>query len=113
MSGRFRIHTSLALVLLLIAAACSADSSGFGTEQSGIAEGVVIVVDGTLGHVASFTVRMSDGLDATFVPADGVLFDDTAPIDHLRDHLANGDRVRVEYETLADGTKSAVAVGDE
>ena len=64
-------------------------------------------------HVASFTVRMSDGLDATFVPADGVLFDDTAPIDHLRDHLANGDRVRVEYETLADGTKSAVAVGDE
>ncbi|MDH3606318.1 MAG: hypothetical protein OER12_04920 [Acidimicrobiia bacterium] len=81
-------------------------------EPTGSVEGVVIDVEGTLGAVSSFTVRLSDGTDAIFVPVDGLLFAGTAPIDHVRDHMVSGAPVSVGYTTLADGTLSALEVGD-
>jgi len=96
---------------MLVAAACSTGGDDV-IEQSGTVTGVVIAVDGTLGDVASFTVRMSDGTDATFEPVEGVLFDGTAPIDHVRDHLTSGSPVSIRYETLPDGSLSALEVGD-
>jgi len=81
-------------------------------EPTGTVEGVVIDVEGTLGVVSSFTVRLRDGTDAIFVPEDGLLFAGNAPIDHVRDHMVSGAPVRVDYTTLADGTLSAREVGD-
>lgn len=81
-------------------------------DVSGIVEGIVIAVEGTLGQVESFTLRLPTGSDVTFLPEEGVLFDGSAPIDHVRDHMTSGAPVRVEYTTLSDGTLSALQVGD-
>jgi len=80
--------------------------------HSGTAEGIVIAVDGTLAEISSFTLVLADGTNATFIPEAGMLFDGTAPLSHVRDHLASGDPVQVEYRTLEDGTRSALEVGD-
>ena len=96
----------LALGLLLLGGACST------SDEAETLSGVVIGVEGTIQSIESFTVRLTDGTDATFRPVAGLLFDHTAPLSHIRDHLATGDPVKVEYETLPDGILSAVAVGD-
>ncbi len=97
----------LALVVALASCGRGSDTDGATT-----VEGTVIAVDGTLAEVSSFTMRLSDGGNLTFVPAEGVLFHGSAPMNHLRDHLASGTTVRVGYIVLADGTLSAVLVED-
>jgi hypothetical protein len=96
--------------------ACTSDSGDVAlsdvTLRPGAVEGVVVAVDGTLAEIASFRLVLADGTEATFVPEQGVLFDGTAPLSHLRDHLASGDPIRVEYATLEDGTLLALEVGD-
>jgi len=90
----------------------SNETASSGLDGDGSVEGVVIAVDGTLAEVSSFTVRLPDGTDATFVPQPGILFDETAPIGHVRDHLVSGAPVLVEYVTLENGELLATAVGD-
>jgi len=75
------------------------------------ATGVVTAVEGNLSGVDSFTIRLEDGSDLTFVPADDALFDG-GPFSHIRDHLASGAPVTVEYVELADGTLQALSAGD-
>ncbi len=87
-------------------------SSSAPAPESGTVEGIIVAVDGTIADIASFTVRLPDGSNVSFVPEPGILFDGTAPIDHVRDHLASGAPVRVVYTTIDDGTLSAVEVGD-
>jgi len=96
------------LVGSLLATACSASSG----DEPIVVEGVVIAVDGDLTNVTSFTLRLPDGSDLVLMPAAGVLFHGSAPISHVRDHLASGAPVRVGYVELDDGTLSAVLVED-
>lgn len=105
-----RLVAMAALVLML--PACRGGSADLTREEDTVVEGTVIAVDGTLAAVASFTLRLPDGRDLVLVPAEGVLFDGSAPIGHLQDHLASGAPVRVGYVVLADGTLSAVLVED-
>lgn len=58
--------------------------------------GVVIAVEGNLEGVESFTLRLEDGTDIIFTPAEDAQFDH-GPMSHIRDHLANGQPVRVDY----------------
>lgn len=124
---RNSMAATVVIVLVMIVSACGsgsgdetpADSTapltpapGPALDASGVVEGTVIAVEGTLGDVDSFTVRLADGSDAIFVPEDGLRFAGSAPIDHVRDHMTSGAPVRVEYTTLSDGSLSATHVGD-
>jgi hypothetical protein len=104
-----RAGTAILIGLAIMLAGCGGES---GDDGPTVVEGTVIAVDGTLTDVTSFTVRLPDGHDLVFVPADGVLFDGSAPLSHLQDHVAGGEPVRVGYRELEDGTLSAVLVED-
>ncbi len=95
----------LLLGVVVLATACSGTASAEVT-------GVVTDVVGDLTSVDAFTLRLTDGTDRTFEPAPGVLFHDSAPIGHLRDHLRSGEPVTVRYRVLDDGTVIALEVGD-
>ncbi len=73
--------------------------------------GVVTAVDGNLEGVDSFTIRVTDGSDVTFVPDDDARFDN-GPFSHIRDHLASGFPVRVDYVVADDGSYLALGAGD-
>jgi hypothetical protein len=72
----------------------------------------VIEVEGGITDVSGFLLRLPDGSDLRLEPADGVLFHDSAPIGHIRDHLLSGESIEVEYEILDDGTAVAYSVTD-
>jgi len=74
--------------------------------------GVVIAVEGGLGGIDFFVVRLEDGSDLTLVPVEGLLFDGVGPLSHVRDHLVSGSPVRITYETSAAGSATATAIGD-
>ena len=94
-----------------VVAAALALGACSGTDDT-TATGVVVDVVGDLTTVESFTLRLPDGTDSTFVPAAGVLFHGTGNLSHLRDHLRSGEPVEVRYEELDDGTLSALQVDD-
>jgi hypothetical protein len=73
--------------------------------------GVVIVVDGNLTGINSFTIRLDDGTDRAFIPEPDALFD-TGPFSHIRDHLASGTPIRVDYLAFEDGSNVAIGAGD-
>ncbi len=98
-------RASWVLGVVVLATACS------GTAELEV-DGVVTDVVGGLTAVEAFTLRLPDGTDRTFEPAPGVLFHDSAPIGHLRDHLRSGEPVTVRYRVLDDGTFVALEVGD-
>ena len=98
-----RLRIGVATVLL----ALSGCSDGRQT-----VEGVVIEVEGGIAEVEGFLLRLPDGTDLRLQPADEVLFHDSAPIGHLRDHLRSGQPVAVEYEVLADGSAVAYSITD-
>jgi len=74
--------------------------------------GVVVSVDGTLADTDFFTIRLEDGTDLTLVPADGLLFDGVSPLSHVRDHLISGRAVQITYRTSAEGSATAIEIGD-
>jgi hypothetical protein len=76
------------------------------------ATGVVIAVDGNLTGVASFTIRLEDGSDLHLAPVDGLLFDGTSPISHVRDHLVSGAPVSVTYLPTGGPLFPCTAIGD-
>lgn len=94
----------LAVLMLVALASCG------GGRQS--VRGVVIEVEGGITDVSGFLLRLPDGSDLRLEPADGVLFHDSAPIGHIRDHLLSGESIEVEYEVLDDGTAVAYTVTD-
>ena len=74
--------------------------------------GVVIEVRGDLSSVEEFAILTTGGDRVTFTPADGVLFDDRAPLTHLRDHLRSGEAVVVEFDRQLDEPHTAVRIVD-
>lgn len=96
------------IVLATVGSACGTANDSAGAES---ASGVVVAVDGDLTVINSFSVLLSDGSTLLLVPADGLLFDGSSPLSHVRDHLVSGAPVRVEYHT-AGGALVATAVGD-
>ena len=98
---------SLALLLVLssLIAACG-DEPATGTT----ATGAVIDVEGDLSGVETFTVLTTEGDELTFVPDEGLLFDD-GPLSHLQSHMTSGAPVEVTYEER-DGALVAVHITD-
>lgn len=74
--------------------------------------GVVIDVVGDLAGIDNFTIRLEDGSDLVLRLVEGLLFDETAPIGHVRDHLISGNPVLATYEVNAEGAAVATAIGD-
>lgn len=99
-----RCRIALAAVVLIVTACSGADEA----EVTGVVTDVV----GDITAVEVFTLRLPDGTDRTFEPAPGILFHDSAPLGHLRDHLRSGEPVRVRYRVLDDGSLEALEVGD-
>ncbi|HVM31095.1 MAG TPA: hypothetical protein VM305_10065 [Candidatus Limnocylindrales bacterium] len=65
------------------------------TERIG---GVVVAVDGPdLARVDNFTLRTDDGRTLAFEVEVLALTDGGKPAPHLREHLASGEPVEVEY----------------
>lgn len=98
-------HRWLAALLVLTAIAC-----GGGGRST--ARGVVVEVEGGITEVSGFVLRLPDASDLRLRPAEGVLFHDSAPIGHIRDHLRSGEPIEVEYEILDDGSAVAYSVTD-
>lgn len=95
----------MAALLVLVAVSC-------GGSARLSARGVIIEVEGGITEVNGFLLRLPDGSDLRLRPAEGVLFHDSAPIGHIRDHLRSGEPVEVEYEVLDDGSAVAYSVSD-
>ncbi len=86
-------------------------STNSATDQILSVVGVVIGVDGNLSGINSFTIRLDDGTDRAFVPEPDALFDN-GPFSHIRDHLASGAPIHVDYLALEDGSNVAIGAGD-
>ena len=93
------------------AATTTTPSTDSATDQILSVVGVVIVVDGNLSGINSFTIRLDDGTDSAFVPEPDALFDN-GPFSHIRDHLASGAPIQVDYLALEDGSNVAIGAGD-
>jgi hypothetical protein len=78
---------------------------------AGIATGVVVAVDGDLTAINSFSVLLGDGTTLLFVPQEGLSFDRSGPLSHVRDHLVSGAPVDVEFDRVGEVLR-ATAVGD-
>ena len=91
-------HRILLLVLLVVACA----------QTSGTSRGIVLVVEGSLEEVTSFTVLI-EGEELTFVPVEEGDYD--FPLSHLRAHLRTGEPILVTWE-LDDGSRKALALAD-
>jgi len=75
--------------------------------------GVVIAVDGSLAGIDSFVLRLEDGTDLALTPTSGLLFDGTAPISHVQDHMVSGNPVVVTYlATDGAGPFECIEIGD-
>lgn len=72
--------------------------------------GTIVEVDGDLASVSSFTIRSTGSETLTFVPVEGLLFQN-GPLSHLTDHLRSGEQVDVTYEVEGE-TLVAVRVSD-
>ena len=99
---RTMIVVAVAL-LALAAAACGSD------ESDAPVEGVVTQVSGELGAVESFIVLDDSGDSHQFEPQPGLLFYG-GPLDHLRDHILTGQRVKITYERAAYGALVATLI---
>ena len=99
------LRRALTALLVVVSLACASGGDAR-------VEGVVIDLSGDVSTVDSFTLRLADGSDRVYEPAPGILFHDSAPLAHLRDHLVSGKPVEVRYRTLDDGTLIAVEVAD-
>ena len=101
-----RSSTRSVLILLLAVAVlttgCGADSA------SNEVVGVVSQVTGD-GTVTSFVIIDADGASHAFVPAPGLTCDGE-PIEHLRAHLLERDRISVRFETTGGGAPIAVEI---
>ena len=93
------------------AATTTTPSTDSATDQILSVVGVVIVVDGNLSGINSFTIRVDDGTDRAFIPEPDALFDN-GPFSHIRDHLASGTPIHVDYLALEDGSNVAIGAGD-
>jgi hypothetical protein len=97
------------LALCVLVGACSGASGGEQPEDSRHMEGVVIKVntDG-LGDISSFEVKNGPTVREFFI-------DDHAeysfPVDHLSEHLASGQPVRVDYVSSS-GELTATQIDD-
>lgn len=96
---------ALAGLLFLFVVAC-------GSSEYETVRGIVVEVEGGLTEIDGFLVRLDDGSQVRFEPAEGLMFDGNAPLGHIRDHLRSGESVEVQYEVLPDGRRIAHAVGD-
>ena len=96
--------TLMIVVLAVVAAAC-----GDAAEDDAPVEGVVTQVSGSLGNVESFVVMDEDGESHMFDPEPGLLFYG-APLDHLRDHIVTGQKVKITYERGAYGALTATLI---
>jgi hypothetical protein len=105
------LFVALSLGAAFLLAACSGGDSDNAAAEVLSVVGVVIAVDGSLSGIDSFTIRVDDGTDVTFVPEDGALFD-SGPFSHIRDHLTSGTPIRVDYVMLDDGSNLALSAGD-
>ena len=70
--------------------------------------GIVSQVTGD-GTVASFVIVDADGASRAFVPAPGLTCDGE-PLEHLRAHLLERDRISVRFDTTGDGAPIAVEI---
>lgn len=65
--------------------------------------GLVTAVDGPdVARVTSFSLRSADGASLTFHVEALSLVDGGKPAPHLREHMASGEPIEVEYRTLDD-----------
>ena len=96
------------IMLALVGSACGTANDSAGAEK---VTGVVVAVAGDLTVINSFSVLLADGSTVLLVPADGLLFDGSSPLSHVRDHLVSGAPVLVEYHTEGEALV-ATAVGD-
>jgi hypothetical protein len=105
MSRARRGVAALALVLALVVAACGGDT--LRTET-----GIVVSVEQTgLAEVAGFTLRTPDGRELTFDTTE-TRFDAAGfPPQHLQEHRALAEPVRVTYQAK-DGTNRVVKLED-
>ncbi|MDF1595816.1 MAG: hypothetical protein P1T08_06945 [Acidimicrobiia bacterium] len=109
---RLRAARGLLLLALGLLAGCSAvggtetpdpaDSpAGTDPHSSQHETGVVVVVDGGLVDVGSFSILLADGSTLELTPQPGLLFEG-GPLSHIRDHLVSGAPVRVEFHQEGD-----------
>ncbi len=103
-------HAIAPMVACVLLAAC-ATSPTTTAAAALIAVGVVIAFEGDLEAVESFTLRLDDGSDITFLPGEDAQFEH-GPMSHIREHLTNGQPVRVVYVVAGDGSNLALAAGD-
>lgn len=101
----------LLVTVAVVAVLGSACSAGSDTSSGEGVTGVVVAVDGDLAAIDSFSVLVEDGSTVLFVPDEGLLFDGSGPLSHLRDHLVSGVPVAVEFRNEG-STMVATAVGD-
>ena len=96
---------------LMVAVLLALALAGCGSGGQAIT-GVVVEVDGDITTVDSFVVVDESGRRAVFTPSASMTFHGGAPIGHLQDHLRSGERVRVVFESTADGRLIAISVSD-
>lgn len=92
---------SVALVLLIVATACSNEPEG----SSGTVTGAVVVVSGE-EVVESFVVKNLDGSSVQFTPSEDAALD----LEELRALVVSGDDVTVVFERVDNSTLVAVSV---
>ena len=101
MSGRLTIHRWLVVgvgICLLLAVAAACDDGGQ------VTTGIVLDVRQTgPATVTGFTLRADDGRVLEFKVGETSAADGTFPSIHLRDHMANAQRVAVRYVETGDG----------
>ena len=71
----------------------------------------MIEFEGTIATVERFVLRIEDGTDLEFAPADDLVFHG-APAGHIGEHRRTGIPVRVRYTTASDGTLIAEEIFD-
>lgn len=77
--------------------------------QTETVTGAVVAVDGNLTDVSSFTILSQSGDRIELRPSPAGVY--AFPLPHLRDHLRDGDPVRVSY-TEEDGILLALTLED-
>lgn len=101
-SSTRRFAAVVLAVLTLVVVGCDADSSGESVT------GVVSQVTGEF-EVESFVIVDDQGASHAFTPARGLTCDGE-PLEHLRVHLVERDRITVRYEATGDGTPTATSI---
>lgn len=91
------------LAALVVVAACSS-----GPVEDTVT-GVVSAVTGPGEAVTSFVIEQDDGSSRVFLPA-AALTCDGEPLNHLREHLLERDRISVRFERADEGPDIAVEI---